>query len=297
MAFKDTLNSITIIVLFIILIISSILALGLENIKENWDKYRCNPMAMPLAGYLGQDTMDNFVFCISSIQKGMMSEFTDPLYSNINILSSVAGNISNNIGDAFKVIGKLDKFTFGMSLNILNVVSQARAEFEKVMEAVMDNVQKVLGVFVVLQRLIKSSTAGIASALKGPPGKIADVLCFKGDTPVRLNNGTRCEMKNVKIGDYLEGNIEVLGTLKLKGCPSNPFYKIWSKDLNENIYVTGKHRILSENAFFDSFINYIYVKNHPKSLLTNTYDEELYCLITKNHRIPIGEYVFWDWED
>ena len=51
MAFKDTLNSITIIFLFIILIISSILALGLENMKENWDKYRCNPMAMPFAGY------------------------------------------------------------------------------------------------------------------------------------------------------------------------------------------------------------------------------------------------------
>ena len=79
MAFKDTLNSITIIFLFIILIISSILALGLENMKENWDKYRCNPMAMPFAGYLGQDTMDNFVFCISSIISSKLIPYVNHL--------------------------------------------------------------------------------------------------------------------------------------------------------------------------------------------------------------------------
>ena len=30
---------------------------------------------------------------------------------------------------------------------------------------------------------------------------------------------------------------------------------------------------------------------------TDLWDEELSCLITDNHKIPIGEFTFWDWED
>ena len=43
--------------------------------------------------------------------------------------------------------------------------------------------------------------------------------------------------------------------------------------------------------------NYIKVIDFNKAEKTNEYDDILYCLITDNHRIPIGEYTFWDWED
>ena len=33
------------------------------------------------------------------------------------------------------------------------------------------------------------------------------------------------------------------------------------------------------------------------ALKTDICDEELSCLITSNHGIPIGEFTFWDWED
>ncbi len=39
------------------------------------------------------------------------------------------------------------------------------------------------------------------------------------------------------------------------------------------------------------------VKDYDKSIKTDIYDEELACLITSNHQIPIGEFIFWDWED
>ena len=29
----------------------------------------------------------------------------------------------------------------------------------------------------------------------------------------------------------------------------------------------------------------------------NIIENELSCLITSDHNIPIGEYTFWDWED
>ena len=96
----------------------------------------------------------------------------------------------------------------------------------------------------------------------------------------------------------------VCGKLQLKGDPSNPFYKIWSHKLNNFIYVTGEHKIytkkhcctdLSDDK--DEIRNYIKVSDYHRAKKTNEYEDELSCLITSNHQIPVGEFIFWDWED
>jgi hypothetical protein len=43
--------------------------------------------------------------------------------------------------------------------------------------------------------------------------------------------------------------------------------------------------------------NYTKVSNYKNAKKTNEYEEELSCLITSNHQIPVGEFIFWDWED
>ena len=48
---------------------------------------------------------------------------------------------------------------------------------------------------------------------------------------------------------------------------------------------------------FNNLDNYVEVKDYKLSEKTNKWDKTLYCLITDNHQIPIGEYTFWDWED
>ena len=72
--------------------------------------------------------------------------------------------------------------------------------------------------------------------------------------------------------------------------------------MEDYIYVTGEHHILNNTnddmeKLNDEFENYIKVCNYSKAEKTSEHDEELFCLITSNHRIPVGEYTFWDWED
>ena len=43
--------------------------------------------------------------------------------------------------------------------------------------------------------------------------------------------------------------------------------------------------------------SFIPVKDVNYAIKTDICDEELSCLITSTHKIPIGEYTFWDWED
>jgi len=296
MAFKDTVTTILIFIIFFILICSSLFTAGLDNIKKDWNKYRCNPMFMPLAGYFGQDAMANFVYCVGGIQKGLMNVFTDPLYFNINLLGDIANNISNNINKGLSIIGKLDKFTSMVSFSIFDMLRNVVIEFQKILINIQDLFKKLVGVLVVIVRMTEGAAMSGSSIWRGPIGKTLREVCFHSDTPIELDNGNIVSIKDIKHGDQLKHNVEVLGTLRLKGNPSNTFFKLWSEDLQQDILVTGTHKILPNNEK-DSFDNFIKVEDYQLSKPTNKYSETLYCLITSTNRIHIGEYTFWDWED
>ena len=104
-------------------------------------------------------------------------------------------------------------------------------------------------------------------------------------------------MKDIKLGTILENGAEVYGVLTLKGDKNNPYYKIWSDKLDNHIYVTGEHKILVDMKNRTDIESFKPVKDVSYALKTDICDDELSCLITSNHRIPIGEYTFWDWED
>ena len=296
MAFKDTIMTILIFIIFFILICSSLFTAGLENIKKDWNRYRCNPMFMPLAGYFEQDAVANFVYCVGDIQKGLMNVFTDPLYFNINLLGDIANNISNNINNGLSIIGKLDKFTSFVSFSIFDILKNIVIEFQKIMINIQDLFKKLTGVLTVVVRMTEGAAMTGSSIWRGPIGKTLREVCFHSDTPIELKNGKIVKIKDIKLGDELKNDIEVLGTLRLKGSSINKFYSIWSEKLQQNILVTGSHKILPNNVN-DYFKNFIPVEDYHLSKPTNKYDEILYCLITSNHRIHIGEHTFWDWED
>ena len=66
-----------------LLYLTRILSVLLKAIKANWPTYKCNPVAMPFAGYLGFDVMGNFTDCISAIQRCAMSRFLEPIYNSL----------------------------------------------------------------------------------------------------------------------------------------------------------------------------------------------------------------------
>ena len=107
-----------------------------------------------------------------------------------------------------------------------------------------------------------------------------------------MNNGKTKKMKNIKIGDILENNNKVTATLNILGDKYSPYYKIFSKELNDYILVTGEHLIQDPKTN-----RFIPVSDFDKAIPTNIQDKILSCLVTQTHLIEVGEYTFWDWED
>ena len=94
---SDIRLSFFILVVFLLMFFATILSVGIKKFKENWPRYKCNPAAMPFAGYLGYNAMDNFVECISTIQSGLMGRFLAPIFTMTKFMTQLAGNLMGNI--------------------------------------------------------------------------------------------------------------------------------------------------------------------------------------------------------
>jgi hypothetical protein len=70
-------------------------------------------------------------------------------------------------------------------------------------------------------------------------------------------------------------------------------YKVKNNDtFKDDIIVSGSHLVYNPD------INqFVHVKDLPESEITEIDCEVLSCLITTDHTIPIGEWIFHDWED
>ena len=96
-------------------------------------------------------------------------------------------------------------------------------------------------------------------------------------------------IKDLKLDDILINGSIVTATMQIRN-EDDPYYKIQSKHLNKDILVTGSHYIQTNERF-------VRVSNFEGSVSTQEVDAVVSCIITSDHKIPIGEYTFWDWED
>ena len=107
--------------------------------------------------------------------------------------------------------------------------------------------------------------------------------CFAPETPIQLENGKTAMIKNLKLGDTLINGSVVEAVMRIKNY-SDPYYKIG------DIHVTGSHYVKYGTK-------YVQVKNLPTAERTEKIDDVVSCLVTNDHKIPVGGEMFWDWED
>ena len=102
-------------------------------------------------------------------------------------------------------------------------------------------------------------------------------------------------MRNVSLGDILEDESFVNSIMMIDNEREPvPLYVIENEGVNgEDIYVTGSHLV-----FDKSQQKFVRVEDYSKAKMDNTMTTDWFiCLITSKNKIPIGNELFWDWED
>ena len=139
---------------------------------------------------------------------------------------------------------------------------------------------------------VKTVGKAVSSGVKAVGGWAKRTFCFHPDTLVTMDDGSTKKMCEIKIGDILKGGNRVEAVLEIMGRSDNPFYVIYSDVLEDEIMVTGGHYIFSKKQ--DKFV---LVSEHEDAEKSIFWGQKMCCLITEDHTIPVGEYVFKDWED
>ena len=168
----DLLNSIFIIIVFIVLYVSNILAIGKQNIENNWAVYRCSPMVMPFASMFGHDTMQNFAYCIQNMQTNFMAPMLAPSnYSNVLAISGVSAAIDSHgssLGLLSNVRGFLEK-NFGSLFNVFGNISLLMTIL---VERMRDMMGKLVGTFYTIGYMMVGSADTAQSTWNALPGQL-----------------------------------------------------------------------------------------------------------------------------
>ena len=146
-------------------------------------------------------------------------------------------------------------------------------------------------------------------------GGLRKKLIFKSDKENQdlisiltvVKNGEKYPMKDIPLNSILLNGSRVCSVMQISNLDNNgnfieKMYKVKrtikkEKDSDDNanddsILVSGSHLV------YDTTINqFIHVKDLLSAEISDINCPVLYCLITTDHTIQIGEWIFHDWED
>jgi len=296
--------TILIVLIFIMLYMFNVLAVGLQNVKSNWPQYRCNPMVMPFAGTLGPDgtnSSENFTYCIQTMQKDYMQYLLQPVNYNLNVMGSASNSISDSLNNVRAFFNNLRNMITSVIQNVFGVFLNIIIEFQRTTINIKDLFGKLVGIMATLLYTLSGSIMTMESAWKGPTGKMVRTLgkgfCFKPDTILQTKSGEFVKMEDIKLGEILKNGSKVMANMKIHNLDDNgkhiqSFYKFSGGENNTDIYVTGEHLVYNETEK-----KFEHVIENPNSKETDISSDYFSCLITSDHVILIGDIIFHDWED
>ena len=249
-------------------------------------------MYMPLA----DDIESNFVYCIQSMQTNMMGTFLQPLTFLTNSMGSMLGGFTDEINSIRAMFDNIRGFISSSIQNVFSIFLNLIIEFQKITIAIKDLMGKTIGILVTFIYVLDGSLLTMQSAWNGPSGQLVRALgkCFHPETKIKLKDGTIKLMKDVSLGDVLENNSIVDSVMKIDNKREPvPLYRIPNTGVSgEDILVTGSHLVFDKNLYC-----FIEVKKYIKSIQSLIPTDYFCCLITHDHKIQIGNEIFWDWED
>ena len=266
----------------------------MNEIQKDWPKYRCNPMFMPLSNNISED----FTYCIQNMQTNYMGYLLSPLNYITSGLTDLGNELSTNIAGIRDMLSFIRTFIGSIVENVFGVFLNLVIAFQKITISIKDLVGKIIGIVVTLMYVLDGSNKTMVSMWNGPMGQMVKNLakpnqCFHPKTKVKLTNGRVYLMKDVPLGSILENGSRVRSVMRVDNYGNEDLYKILGKGVSgESIFVTGSHYIKNDRGEF------IQVKDYAGAVKQNElFTEEFSCLITSDHKICIGECIFWDWED
>lgn len=169
-----------VVIIFIFSILHGVLAvsIGISNIKNNWEYYKCNPSIMPFATVFGHDVGKNFNECVQTNQVDFMSSFLEPIYQSLKYFAQ-NGAIFTDMFEELKLFGNvqddnMNSFALDAKKRLYNVSDGAN----RIYIGISDTFSKISATITILFYTIQSALVVGESAWNELPGTFIKIATF-----------------------------------------------------------------------------------------------------------------------
>ena len=253
----------------------------LDDLKQRWVEYRCNPLYMPFAGLVGVDVAGNFTRCTMRSFQDYTGFILDPINHLFGSFLQMFQSIADSLQSMRHMFNGIRNGFLGIVSQIFGKMANTMSQFQYLTTRIRTVMMRMMGIFAIMIHILNTGVASGKSVVNGPVGqtiRFFDQLCFDADQPIQLAGGAQIRMSEVMVGDTLADGGTVLSTYLFVGHGTILYdYK--------GVRVTGSHR-LADGRF---------VRDLPEAIPMQSVPQ-LVCLDTTTGHILVGGVLFKDFE-
>lgn len=251
----------------------------MDEIKRNWIRYRCNPIYMPFASFVGVDTAGNFTRCTMKSFQDYAGFILDPLQHMFKLFIDMFKSIADSLENMRVMFNGIRNGFLAIVTMIFGKLANTTASMQYLMIRIRTVFMRVAATMGIMMNMMTTGIKSGESVMNGPVGQTINFLCFAPETPVELESGVMKPIMHVELGDMLKGGHVVTGTYILAG-QNTVLYDY------RGTLVTGNHRLANGTR----------VEDCPDAILTMESRGVLCCLDTSSGYIPVGDVLYRDFE-
>lgn len=261
----------------------------IEEVKKNWPKYRCKPNIMPFASFYGQNTGENFQFCMSNMFGVELAEALGPVFT---VLATFVTTLVTLLQVANSLRVQLATLTGGINTIFQNFTDR----FKQLIGAVQQSAYRMkllmgrlYGTFFAIIYMSMAGMTSLDNFTRTVLFDFLDTFCFDPDTLVNIEGKGEVKVKDVVIGDRF---------IKTGGIVTSTFS--FASDGQSMVELPGKI-LVSTNHYVYYLGKWIQARDHPDAKPRDPWqggtERPLICFNTSDHKIPIGYYTFLDYDE
>jgi hypothetical protein len=291
-------------VFLVIILICILFGLGeflyIMSTGSNWADIRCTPYVMPFAGFFGHDVNENFRFCMSESFKRQAGEQIAPMYK---FFAGFTGVLSTLIDSTNSLRLGFATFMGGF----VTVISEFNDRFRMFMSQIKLSGQRmrmlmyrIYATFYAMMYMALSSIRAVNNFGGTMLFGFLDTFCFDPSTLIEVDGRGQIPVRDVKIGDVLLPTRSRVTACFKFAADGQPMVRISRSDGGIPILVSTNHYI-EHAAEPQGEAKWIRAEDHPAAMPAAPWnggpDSPIICFNTHDNRIPIGPYVFRDYDE
>jgi hypothetical protein len=283
---------------FLIVILYAILyGMDIANVSASWPENRCKPQIMPFASLYGYNTAENFNYCMTNIIKDQAGDSIGPIYQ---ILSGFIGTISTLVQTANSLRVALATLFGGITKVFQEFGERINSLMVRIRVATV-RIKMLFGrLFATFYAVIYMGMSGITAVSNFGDTfmfKFLDTFCFDPDTLVEIDNKGQIPVKDVKMGDIFSKTKSRVTACFEFYSDGQPMVTLLRKQHQQEqpILVSTNHYVQLPSGQYEPAVV------HPDAISSPPWsggiDRPLICFNTHDHKIPIGDYLFLDYDE